>query len=71
MVFINVNLAILNVMPIPVLDGGHMMFATIEKLRGKPIPFAVLERTQMIFIVLIFSFMLYVTFFDVQRIFPS
>ena len=30
-VFINVNLAILNLLPIPVLDGGHMMFATIEK----------------------------------------
>jgi regulator of sigma E protease len=70
-VFINVNLAILNVMPIPVLDGGHMMFATIEKLQGKPIPFVILERTQVLFMVLIFSFMLYVTFFDVQRIFPS
>mgnify|MGYP006133113611 CR=1 FL=1 len=58
-------------MPIPVLDGGHMMFATIEKLQGKPIPFVILERTQVIFMVLIFSFMLYVTFFDVQRIFPS
>ena len=70
-VFINVNLAILNVLPIPVLDGGHMMFASIEKLRGKPIPLAILERTQVLFVVLIFSFMLYVTFFDVRRIFPS
>jgi regulator of sigma E protease len=70
-VFINVNLAILNILPIPVLDGGHMMFATIEKLSGKPIPLAILERTQVLFVVLIFSFMLYVTFFDVRRIFPS
>ncbi len=70
-VFINVNLAILNVLPIPVLDGGHMMFATIEKLRGKPLPLAVLERLQVVFMVLIFSFMIYVTFFDVKRIFPS
>ena len=70
-VFINVNLAILNILPIPVLDGGHMMFATVEKLRGKPIPLAILERTQVLFVVLIFSFMLYVTFFDVRRIFPS
>ena len=69
-VFINVNLAILNLLPIPVLDGGHMLFATIEKLRGKPLPLAFLERTQVIFIVLLFSFMLYVTFFDVQRLFP-
>ncbi|MBL6827363.1 MAG: site-2 protease family protein, partial [Opitutales bacterium] len=69
-VFINVNLAILNLLPIPVLDGGHMMFATIEKVRGKPLPIAFLERAQMLFVVLLFSFMLYVTFFDVQRIFP-
>jgi regulator of sigma E protease len=68
-VFINVNLAILNLLPIPVLDGGHMVFATIEKLRGKPLPTAFLERSQMLFIVLLFSFMLYVTFFDFQRLF--
>ena len=69
-VFINVNLAILNLLPIPVLDGGHMVFATIEKLRGKPLPLAFLERSQMLFVVLLFSFMLYVTFFDFQRLFP-
>lgn len=69
-VFINVNLAILNLLPIPVLDGGHMVFATIEKLRGQPLPLAFLERAQMLFVVLLFSFMLYVTFFDVQRLFP-
>ena len=70
-VFVNVNLAILNVLPIPVLDGGHMMFATIEKLRGKPIPLAILERTQVLFIVLLFSFMIYVTWYDLKRIFFS
>ncbi len=68
-VFINVNLAILNLLPIPVLDGGHMAFATIEKIRGKPLPLAFLERSQILFIVLLFSFMLYVTFFDFQRLF--
>ena len=69
-VFINVNLAILNLLPVPVLDGGHMLFATIEKLRGKPLPIVFLERSQILFVALIFSFMLYVTFFDVRRIFP-
>jgi regulator of sigma E protease len=69
-VFINVNLAILNLLPIPVLDGGHMLFATIEKIRGQPLPLAFLERAQMLFVALLFSFMLYVTFFDVQRILP-
>ena len=69
-VFINVNLAILNLLPIPVLDGGHMLFATVEKLRGQPLPLAFLERAQMLFVALLFSFMLYVTFFDVQRLLP-
>ena len=69
-VFVNVNLAILNLLPVPVLDGGHMVFATIEKLRGRPLPIAFLERAQILFVALIFSFMLYVTFFDVRRIFP-
>ena len=53
-VFINVNLAILNLLPIPVLDGGHMLFATIEKVRGQPLPFSLVERSQMIFVVLLF-----------------
>ena len=66
-VFINVNLAILNLLPIPVLDGGHMMFATIDKLRGKPIPLPILERIQ-VFIALLLSFMLYVTWYDLMRI---
>lgn len=69
-VFVNVNLAILNLLPIPVLDGGHMLFATVEKLRGRPLPIAFLERTQLVFIALIFSFMLYVTFFDLRRLLP-
>jgi membrane-associated protease RseP (regulator of RpoE activity) len=47
-----------------------MFFATIEKLRGQPLPMAFMERAQMLFVVLLFSFMLYVTFFDMQRIFP-
>ncbi len=66
--FINVNLAILNLLPIPVLDGGHMLFATIAKVAGRPLPRRFLEVTQGAFVVLFLSFMLYVTFFDVGRI---
>ncbi len=68
LVFININLAILNLLPIPVLDGGHMMFATIGKIMGKPLPQRFLESTQALFVVLLFSFMLYVTFFDFGRL---
>ncbi len=65
---INVNLAIFNVLPIPVLDGGHMMFATIAKLTGRPIPRKVMEGSFTACIVLLLSFMIYVSFFDVKRV---
>jgi len=66
--FINVNLAFLNLLPIPVLDGGHMMFATISKLSGRPIPRRFMEVTQGTFMILLLTFMVYVTFFDIGRI---
>jgi regulator of sigma E protease len=38
MVFLSIALAIMNLLPIPILDGGHLVFFTIEALRGKPLP---------------------------------
>jgi len=66
--FINVNLAIVNLLPIPVLDGGHMLFATIAKVRGRPLPRKFLETTQGAFMALLLAFMLYLTFFDIGRV---
>jgi regulator of sigma E protease len=65
---INVNLAIFNLLPIPVLDGGHMMFASISKLTGRPVPRKVMEGAYTACIVLLLSFMIYVSFFDVKRV---
>ena len=67
-ILVNVNLAIFNLLPIPVLDGGHMLFATIGKLRGRALPVNFIAATQSVFIVLLFSMMLYVTVFgDIRR----
>lgn len=66
-ILLNINLAILNLMPIPVLDGGHMVFATIAKIRGKAIPYRLIAGIQSTFMILLFSLMLYVSFFDVRR----
>lgn len=66
-ILLNINLAILNLLPIPVLDGGHMLFATIGKLRGKPIPTRIIITIQGAFMLILFAFMLYVSFFDVRR----
>jgi regulator of sigma E protease len=68
-IFININLAVLNLLPIPVLDGGHMVFATVAKLRGKPLPRRFLESTQGTFVLLLFGMIIYISFFDVRRIF--
>jgi regulator of sigma E protease len=65
-VILNVNLAILNLLPIPVLDGGHIVLALIESVRRKPVNMKVLEVIQTSCAVLIIGYMLYITFFDVQ-----
>jgi regulator of sigma E protease len=65
-VVLNVNLALLNLLPIPVLDGGHIMLALIEAIRRKPINVRLLEIVQSGFAMLIIGYMLYITFFDVQ-----
>jgi regulator of sigma E protease len=65
-VILNVNLAILNLLPIPVLDGGHIVLALIESVRRKPVNMRVLEVIQTSCAVVIIGYMLYITFFDVQ-----
>ena len=65
-VFFNVNLALLNLIPIPVLDGGHILLAFIEAIRRKPVSIKVLELVQSACMLLLFGYMLYVTFFDVM-----
>jgi regulator of sigma E protease len=68
LVLLNINLAIINFLPIPVLDGGHILMAIIEKIRRRPLSIKFVEYTTTGFAVLLISFMLYVTFFDFKRL---
>jgi regulator of sigma E protease len=68
-VVLNVNLALLNLIPMPVLDGGHITLAIIEALRRRPVNARVLEIVQTACAVLIIGFMVYIAFFDVQDLF--
>lgn len=64
-VILNVNLALLNMLPIPVLDGGHILLALIEAVRRKPLSMRILEVVQTACFVMIAGYMLYVSFYDV------
>lgn len=65
---LSVNLGIINLFPIPILDGGHLVFFTIEALRRKPLSLQAQEILQQIGIVLLASLMIFVFYNDFARI---
>ncbi len=67
--FFSVNLAILNLLPIPVLDGGMLMFLALEQIRGKPLSAEMQIRFQMIGMLLIMSLMVLAFYNDIMRLF--
>lgn len=65
--FISVNLCVFNLLPLPILDGGHLLFLTWEGIRRKPLPVKAQERIQQVGLVLIVSLLLFVTYNDILR----
>jgi regulator of sigma E protease len=65
---LSVNLAILNFLPIPVLDGGHLLFFFIEILIGRPVSVRVREIAQQAGIFILISLMIFVFYNDITRI---
>lgn len=63
-VLLNVNLALLNMLPLPVLDGGHILLSLIEVIRRRPVSARILNSIQTGFAMLLIGFMLYIAFFD-------
>jgi regulator of sigma E protease len=66
---ISLNLGLINLLPIPVLDGGHICFSLWEWATGRRISSKVLEKIVFPFFILMIAFFLYVTFHDVSRLF--
>jgi regulator of sigma E protease len=64
---LNVNLAILNLLPLPVLDGGHIMFSLWEWITGKPVHERVVEWLVNIFATLLIVLFVFLTYRDVVR----
>ncbi len=66
---ISLNLGVLNLLPIPVLDGGHICISIFEKIRGKPLKAKTMQRLIIPFIVLLIFVFFYLTYHDLTRIF--
>jgi regulator of sigma E protease len=64
---LSINLAILNLLPIPILDGGHLLFSLIEWLRGKPISLRKREIAQQVGMVLLVGLMVFAFYNDIYR----
>jgi regulator of sigma E protease len=64
-VVLNVNLAVLNILPLPIVDGGHVVLGTLEIIFRRPVGGKILEWIQTGFMFLILTFFLFVTFKDV------
>lgn len=65
---LSINLAVLNFLPIPPLDGGQMLFLLAEKVRGKPLPDSALIAGTYVGLVLVLGLMVFVIFQDVARL---
>ncbi len=63
-VLLNVNLALLNLLPFPVLDGGHITLALIEAMRRRPVSARLLSYLQNACALLLIGFMLFIAFYD-------
>jgi regulator of sigma E protease len=69
MAIISVNLFILNLLPIPVLDGGHLLFYTIEAIKGAPVSMRKMEVAQQMGLAVLMSLMVFALFNDFARVF--
>lgn len=67
-VIITFNLGIINLLPVPILDGGHILLALLELLFRRPVSRKILEPISVSFIVLLIGFMVFVSFYDVKKL---
>lgn len=70
-VLISFSLALFNLLPLPVLDGGHILLACLEMIFRRPISAKVLQPLTIVFVVILIGFMIFVTIFDIKRLLPA
>lgn len=64
---VSINLALFNLLPLPVLDGGHILFALYEGIFRRPVPQKIVEKLTLVFVVLLVSLIVYATYNDILR----
>ena len=69
MAFLSINLGLINILPIPLLDGGHLLFYACEALRGKPLPERVREVGLKIGVALVGALVVFSTWNDIVHVF--
>jgi regulator of sigma E protease len=65
---ISISLGVLNLLPVPVLDGGHLMYYIAEIIRGRPVSDRTLELGQRVGMVVLFSLMAFALYNDIYRL---
>lgn len=68
---ISINLAVLNLLPIPVLDGGHVMFFLVEAVRRRPLSVRQVEMAQRVGMAVLIALMVFVFYNDIMRLIPT
>jgi len=69
MALVSVNLGILNLLPVPVLDGGHLFFFAVEAVRRRPLEMRTQQVLQRVGIAILASLMVFVFYNDLTRLF--
>ncbi len=68
---LSVNLGLINLFPVPVLDGGHLLFFTIESLKGSPLSTKAREISQQAGVFVLLALMIFIFYNDIMRVFFS
>lgn len=67
--FLSINVGVINLLPIPAFDGGHILFIIIEKIKGSPVKPELENKIHSIFLILLLILMVIITFNDIMRLF--
>jgi regulator of sigma E protease len=67
--FLSINVGVINLLPIPAFDGGHILFIIIEKIKGSPVKPELENKIHTVFLILLMLLMLVITFNDILKLF--